>query len=267
MSVWVVEHDARKLDERIRRLAHCIDSSWKSLEELIAKAKASEIHVALGFKSWPDYIADVASREMPNIARSVEQRRQVVALLAGEDMSNRAIADAVRVNEITVRRDKDAVRHDVAPADQVQVSHDDSPADQVITDPKPITGLDGKTYPAKPKRKPPKPQREPPPEYVAARKAFDEAEAALTDQERARRHKEADAFAHEIGDQIKASFSGVLVNNVIGCLEDLAADIRRLVEHGGVTSEQLRGIEAAHASYATELDVLRMSERDPGAST
>ena len=105
--------------------------------------------MALGFKSWPDYIADVARTEMPNVARSVEQRRQIVELLAGEGMSNRAIAEAVGVNEITVRRDKDEVRHDVAPADRV------------ITDPMPVTGLDGKTYKPKQPKPQPKPQPEP----------------------------------------------------------------------------------------------------------
>jgi hypothetical protein len=126
----------------------------------------------------------------------------------------------------------------------------------VVPEPKPIIGLDGKTYPP----------RELTP-YQKERKARDEAEAALTPQERARRSKEAEAFAREVGDQIIASFSGVIVNSVIGCLEELAGDIRKLVERGGVTSEQLRGIEAAHANYATELDVLRMSERGPGAPT
>ena len=41
---------------------------------------------------------------MPNVARSVDQRRQVVALLAGKGMSQRAIADAVGVSQKTVDR-------------------------------------------------------------------------------------------------------------------------------------------------------------------
>ena len=63
-------------------------------------------------RTGPAYIADVIGKEMGQLP--VADRRQIVGLLAGEGMSNRAIADAVGVNEITVRRDKEQVRHDVA---------------------------------------------------------------------------------------------------------------------------------------------------------
>jgi len=61
---------------------------------------------------WTPYIADVIGKEMGQLP--VADRRQIVGLLAGEGMSNRAIADAVGVNEITVRCDKEQVRPDVA---------------------------------------------------------------------------------------------------------------------------------------------------------
>lgn len=169
---------AKALDMRLRHQARAFDHSWGRLEPLIAEAKAREIHAELGFKSWPDYIADVARTEMPNVARSVEQRREIVAMLAGEGMSNRAIADAVGVNEITVRRDKDEVRHNVAPdtedvapepvhewdeatlARLLELDKRIDDADmaaygelQSVTDdeePRTVTGRDGKSYPAKP---------------------------------------------------------------------------------------------------------------------
>jgi hypothetical protein len=145
------EH-ARDVDRRLRRQARHFDSSWLDLEAVIAEAKNWQIHTKLGFKSWPDYIADVARREMPNVARSVEQRRQVVALLAGEGMSQRAIADAVGVSNATVSRDQE-VLHDVTPEAADEVLHDVTP------EPATVTGRDGKSYPAKPKPKPdvPKP--------------------------------------------------------------------------------------------------------------
>ena len=86
----------------------------------------------LGFKSWTDYVADVVGKDMTKLP--VDDRRQIVELLAGEGMSQRQIAAAVGVSQKTVDRDLD------------QVSHNDSPDDQVITEPKPITGRDGKTY-------------------------------------------------------------------------------------------------------------------------
>jgi hypothetical protein len=146
------EH-ARDVDRQLRQQARHFDSSWLDLEALIAEAKNWQIHIKLGFTSWPDYIADVARREMPNVARSVEQRRQVVALLAGEGMSQRAIADAVGVSNATISRDQE-VLHDVTPTAPTDFA-DSAP----VTTPDTVTGRDGKQYPAKPKREPkPKPK-------------------------------------------------------------------------------------------------------------
>jgi hypothetical protein len=120
---------AQALDKQIRREARAVDQSWGILEKLIAGAKAGKIHAALGFTSWPAYIADVARREMPNIARSVEQRRQVVALLSGEGMSQRSIADAVGVSQKTVDRDPDQVSHDDSPDAAVPVTEHRPPVE------------------------------------------------------------------------------------------------------------------------------------------
>jgi hypothetical protein len=180
--------EGEKLNKRIRTLAHSIDGSWKKLKDLIIQAKAREIHTDLGFKLWPDYIADVTRTEMPNIARSVEQRRQVVALLAGEGMSQRTIADAVGVSQSTVRDDVAEVSSFYSPDPaRPLLPTDDRDAQHVvvtITREEPatdyrqagleelaeengridaakarVTGRDGKQYPAKPKAKPkPKPK-------------------------------------------------------------------------------------------------------------
>jgi hypothetical protein len=145
--------NAQGIDKLLRQQARELDKSWWALESIIAEAKTRGIHKHLGFKSWPDYIADVARREMPNVARSVEQRRQVVALLAGEGMSQRAIADAVGVSNATISRDQE-VLHDVTPTAPTDLA-DSAP----VTTPDTVTGRDGKQYPAKPKPKPdvPKP--------------------------------------------------------------------------------------------------------------
>lgn len=119
--------DAESLDKKLRAQARATVDGIERLKEIIAKAKAGQIHVALGFKSWPDYIADVVSKEMPNVARSVEQRRTVVEILAGEGMSQRAIADAVGASQSTVR-------DDVA-----QVSGNYSPEPAELESPQPVT--------------------------------------------------------------------------------------------------------------------------------
>lgn len=137
MNATVATTSAQRLDRKIRLLANDIGQKLDKLEALLAEAKQAEIHTALGFTTWTAYVADVAS-QWP--AESVEQRRQAVALLSREGMSQRAIATAVGVSQKTVDRDLD------------QVSHDDSP------EPATVTGLDGKTYPRKSQSAPQKPK-------------------------------------------------------------------------------------------------------------
>lgn len=107
--------EAEVIDAELRAAARTADSAWMNVEQLVAEAEAGGIHAELGFASWPAYVADVVAQELPNISRQVEQRRWVVEMLTEAGMSNRAIAQAVGVTEITVRRDREQVRHDVAP--------------------------------------------------------------------------------------------------------------------------------------------------------
>ncbi len=124
---------ATRLDKRIRLMASTVRDNLTKIAALVEEAKAGEIHVALGFSSWTAYLADALGGQ---IELSTESRRSVVELLAGEGMSNRAIATAVGVTEGTVRNDK--VRNDYAP--------------------EPVTGLDGRTYKKSGTKKKPDPQ-------------------------------------------------------------------------------------------------------------
>lgn len=112
---------ATRLDKRIRLMAATVRDNLTKIADLVAEAKSGQLHIALGFSSWTAYLADAIGSQ---IELSTDSRRAVVELLAGEGMSNRAIATAVGVTEGTVRNDK--VRSDYAP--------------------EPVTGLDGKTY-------------------------------------------------------------------------------------------------------------------------
>ena len=78
------------IDSELRREARTVAWSMVRFRQLIARAKAKRIHEALGFKSWTAYVADVIGIEMTKLP--VDDRRQIVALLAGEGMSQRAIA-------------------------------------------------------------------------------------------------------------------------------------------------------------------------------
>jgi len=170
---------AHRLDSRIRLLSGNVADNLTKLTDLIAEAKQGQIHLTLGFPSWTAYLTSALSQL--ELALAGPARRELVTRLADEGMSNRAIAGAVGVSEITVRRDKVQVRHDVAPErDPVEEEDDDGtdegPADPavmaqvvdelltiagrtVVEEPARVTGLDGKIY-QKPPRKP-KPKGEP----------------------------------------------------------------------------------------------------------
>lgn len=94
-----------------------------------------------------------------------------------------------------------------------------------------------------------------------AREARKAAEAELTEQERERARKEADAWAAEQGAKIAAGVAHLVVGKVTAALEDAREGLRLLIEQGGTTTDHLNEIEAAHAAFVEELNVARMSER------
>lgn len=138
--------DAQRLDKRIRLMTGTLRANVHKIVELVEEAKKGQIHIALGFASWTSYLADTLAGQLE---LNTDARRAVVELLAGGGMSQRAIAQAVGVSEITVRRDEAQVRHDVAPELDFSIGDTDAAST--------ITGLDGKTYvPPRTRRKPPR---------------------------------------------------------------------------------------------------------------
>lgn len=159
--------DAHIIDADLRAAARAVDGAWTTVELLVAEAQAGDIHTQLGFPSWPAYVADVVAQEFPNISRQVDQRRRVIELLSDAGMSQRAIAQAVGVSKRTVQNDQEQVDRKYPPqsdrsvADKILDVLTDEESDQlaeelIAAEPRPVTGLDGKTYtpPAAPKPKP-----------------------------------------------------------------------------------------------------------------
>ncbi|MED5814480.1 helix-turn-helix domain-containing protein [Mycolicibacterium sp. 050232] len=140
---------ATEFDQTLRREARTVAQSMIRFKELIAQAQIQHLHEQLGFPSWTAYIADVIANEMT--ALPVNDRRRVVALLAGEGMSQRVIAQAVGVSQSTVRDDVAQVSRNYSPdTESTGQLPDRSIADAINT----ITGRDGKHYP-RPQRRPP----------------------------------------------------------------------------------------------------------------
>jgi hypothetical protein len=132
---------ARRLTERIRLIAQNVADNVTKLRELVQQAKESDAHVALGYSSWTSYLTDVFGEEPLRLARDV--RRELVAELAAQGMSTRAIAPIVGVSHETVAQDIAPVRN-LTP--EVVINVIAETGEVVEDEPRQVTGLDGKTY-------------------------------------------------------------------------------------------------------------------------
>lgn len=176
------EAEARRLTERIRVTAHTYAEAREKLIGYVEEAKAGNAHLALGYRSWTEYLSEVLGEEPMRLAR--DERREVVQLLSSEGMSTRAIAPIVGVSREAVRLDMagdkklppptapsapspDEPSVDIANVDKEtgEILADGSPEIVKLTGPnsvtspgRTITGMDGKTYtrpePTKPRRRP-----------------------------------------------------------------------------------------------------------------
>lgn len=117
--------------ERIDRVRALVNAAWDDLIALYQQ-RAWE---SLGYDNWDDMCA--AEFQGARIALPRDDRREVVSQLHDQGMSTRAIGSALGVSHDTVHKDLAGVRN-LTPE----------------TEPKPVTGLDGKTYTAPPKRAP-----------------------------------------------------------------------------------------------------------------
>lgn len=173
---------ARRRAERIRLLTGAVAENLAKVRELVHEAKESNDHLALGYDSWTAYIADLFGDEPLRLAREV--RRELVAELAEQGMSTRAIAPIVGVSHTAVRKDIAAAGGNKFPGvtnvtpdpaetvviDGMTVTRNGDVLDGPIFDTEPtvtehtvtekvktITGLDGKEYqrpePAAPRRR------------------------------------------------------------------------------------------------------------------
>ena len=154
-------YKAEVLDGRIRRLAKQAGEQLVQVGRLLDEAQAGQVHETLGFPSWTAYVADALGGQLQ---LSGEARQAMVALMAGEGMSERAIAQATGASKTTVHRDLKQVVHCGPPASGGQ-SIRDAVTLEPRTRPTPaavlaeqedaaamVTGMDGKQY-RKPKPK------------------------------------------------------------------------------------------------------------------
>lgn len=142
---------AERLTERIRLTATTFMETRDKLAGLIREAQEGRAHEALGFPSWTAYVAAVCS-DTPLMRLSRDERRVIVADLAEQGMSTRAIAPIVGKSVGTVHADRatGVQRMNTSPATPSEPTFDPTPAWDPTTgevvETSTVTGLDGKTY-------------------------------------------------------------------------------------------------------------------------
>lgn len=160
-----VPSDAGRRRDRIKLLLSSLTTTTEKVADLLATTEAKEDHLALGYASWPAYLAGEYRAALAGL--STAARPPAVVALADAGLSSRAIAEIAGVDQSTVVRDRKVMQSpspEAAPASPpdrprpiwefrsvIEGSVEDAPARR-------ITGVDGKSYPA-PAATPPKPAR------------------------------------------------------------------------------------------------------------
>lgn len=125
--------EAERITKRISLKLDTIADNYQAVMPLIREAVERNAAAALGYSGVSAYVADRFGGALQRLG--VETRREVVKELTAGGMSNRATASVLGVDERTVRNDRLSGAENSAPE----------------SEPRPVTGLDGKTYqPARP---------------------------------------------------------------------------------------------------------------------
>ena len=177
------QREAERLTDQIKFTIESIDNGLFKLRNLLEEAQSSNVWQMLGFSSWTAYLSSLFEGRPMRLPR--EERQQLVGYLSGEGMSTRAIAPIVGVHHDTVAQDvkvatpvgnptpepiADTATGEIIDAEVVREVLGDPAADayervnwdiqppsvKPVEEPRPVVGMDGKTY-KRPEPKAPKP--------------------------------------------------------------------------------------------------------------
>jgi hypothetical protein len=119
----LTKREAKALDKKVRNASDKLSTSTENLLELLEQAAAGQIHEALELPSWTAWFKDAVQVQVSDRF----ERKELVKLMSGKGMSQRAIAGSLGVSQKTVDRDLD-----------------DEPVEEGAT----VTSLDGVERPA-----------------------------------------------------------------------------------------------------------------------
>lgn len=118
-----VSKDVHALDAALRAAAQAAGNALGTLADLVAQARAADVHTALGFDSWGEYLADRLTPVAKALGR--DDRRELIAYLREySELSLREIASRTGLGRGTVARDLEN-QDDVADVDTDDVDTDE----------------------------------------------------------------------------------------------------------------------------------------------
>jgi transposase-like protein len=132
--------------DEARAIVDRIKASVGAIHQDIVDLWEGQGWLALGYSSWDD-LCDVEFAVRLALPR--EQRRELVADLTEKGMTTRAIAPAVGVDQSTVARQVMQMHHLTKDGSPEAADGATSAVKPSSEPPQTVTGLDGKTYPAK----------------------------------------------------------------------------------------------------------------------
>lgn len=100
-TVTLTREAAESLTVELREAAGNLAKARTRIASLIKSAKAGNVHAVMGFKSWPEYVADVLGGLK---GLSAGDHEWLLHLMAGEGMSSRAVARALGISQSTASR-------------------------------------------------------------------------------------------------------------------------------------------------------------------
>jgi transposase len=92
---------AKALDKKVRTATEKITTQRDALFDLLEEAAAGQIHVALGYASWPAWLADAVNYTPVDMT----ERQELVKAFSAKGASQRAIAGMFNVSQKTIDRD------------------------------------------------------------------------------------------------------------------------------------------------------------------
>ena len=233
-----------------RGITAAIRTGLEQMWELLARAYAGRVWVALDYGSWSDY-CDAEFGTGGRLAIPRGERTTVVNFLRDAGMSVRAIAAATGISKDTAHR----------ALDEAGVSNET--ADSTTVDE--VTGLDGKRHPAR--KKPP---AEPEPAVASTTSSGETAGLSENDNEPESDDDDDEpdedglriAFFHwRVGESVPEE--GVSITALLKWAKRAVADAEKLIDRGGATAEHLDRMEEALLAFLGEFaSVLGDNEPD-----